>query len=238
MPTIEITEDQYDRLEDVRAELEAHRLGPYGTIRAVDAVEFLLDHYETGAELIEDETAGGQDVATPDIGGGEETTERNEEDETDGDRADEKENEDDEEGEIENDEDEQERDDEDEQERDDEDEQEKDDEDEQEKNEEGAAEEGDGKDETAEGDGEAGEDGKAEDGEREDDEAEGEDENDGGGNGSAGRLDAMMQLLEEHDDKWDESDSEDGKYAVTLPDETTEQVRTKDDVRALLFKHY
>jgi len=214
MPTIEITEDQYDRLEDVRAELEAHRLGSYGTIRAVDAVEFLLDHYETGAELIEDEAAGGQDVATPDIGGGEETTERDEENETDGDRADEKENEDDEEGEIEN------------------------DEDEQEKNEEGTAEEGDGKDETAEGDGEAGEDGKAEDGEREDDEAEGEDENDGGGNGSAGRLNAMMQLLEEHDDKWDESDSEDGKYAVTLPDETTEQVRTKDDVRALLFKHY
>jgi hypothetical protein len=47
-----------------------------------------------------------------------------------------------------------------------------------------------------------------------------------------------MQLLDDHDDKWEESGSEDGKYAVTLPDGSTEQVRTKDDVRALLFKHY
>jgi hypothetical protein len=48
----------------------------------------------------------------------------------------------------------------------------------------------------------------------------------------------MMQLLDEHDDKWAESDSENGKYDVTLPDGTTESVRTKDDIRALLFKHY
>jgi hypothetical protein len=49
----------------------------------------------------------------------------------------------------------------------------------------------------------------------------------------------MMQLLAEHDDKWEENpDAEGGKYAVTLPDGATEHVRTKDDVRALLFKHY
>lgn len=52
------------------------------------------------------------------------------------------------------------------------------------------------------------------------------------------RLEAMMNLLDEHAEKWTEVDREDGKYEVTLPDETTETVRTKDDVRALLFQHY
>ncbi|MFD1633737.1 hypothetical protein ACOZ4L_12960 [Haloplanus ruber] len=50
-------------------------------------------------------------------------------------------------------------------------------------------------------------------------------------------LNEMMSLLDTHDDKWDESDG-DERYAVALPDGTTEQVRTKDDVKALLFKHY
>lgn len=52
------------------------------------------------------------------------------------------------------------------------------------------------------------------------------------------RLAAMMTLVDDHADKWQQTDAEGGKYAVTLPDGTTEQVRTKDDVRALLFKHY
>jgi hypothetical protein len=52
------------------------------------------------------------------------------------------------------------------------------------------------------------------------------------------RLEAMMNLLDDHQDKWSEVDREDGKYEVTLPDDTTETVRTKDDVRALLFQHY
>lgn len=52
------------------------------------------------------------------------------------------------------------------------------------------------------------------------------------------RLQRMMGLLDRHDDVWDETDSEEGKYSVTLPDGSTETVRTKDDVRALLFKHY
>ncbi|WIV68070.1 hypothetical protein [Natrialbaceae archaeon AArc-T1-2] len=51
-------------------------------------------------------------------------------------------------------------------------------------------------------------------------------------------LDRMMSLLETHDDKWAESPSADYRYRVTLPDGTTEDVQTKDDVRALLFKHY
>ena len=51
-------------------------------------------------------------------------------------------------------------------------------------------------------------------------------------------LDEMMSLLETHDDKWEESGSADYRYAVDLPDGSTEQVQTKDDVRALLFKNY
>ena len=45
----------------------------------------------------------------------------------------------------------------------------------------------------------------------------------------------MLSLLEDHDDVW--SEAEEG-YAVELPDGGTEQARTKDDVRALLFQHY
>ncbi|ELY86519.1 hypothetical protein C483_18955 [Natrialba hulunbeirensis JCM 10989] len=51
-------------------------------------------------------------------------------------------------------------------------------------------------------------------------------------------LDEMMSLLETHDDKWEESSSADYRYTVTLPDGSTEDVQTKDDVRALLFKNY
>ncbi len=58
--------------------------------------------------------------------------------------------------------------------------------------------------------------------------------------GGAGgdRLNAMMKLLDTHADKWGESDSEDARYVVELPDGTEEHVQTKDDVRAMLFKNY
>jgi hypothetical protein len=52
------------------------------------------------------------------------------------------------------------------------------------------------------------------------------------------RLQQMMGLLETHSDRWSESDGEDGKYAVELPDGSTEVVRTKDDIRAVLFREY
>jgi len=164
MPTIEITAEQRERLEDVRVELEEHRLGPYGTIREVDAIEFLLDHYETGAEPGRSDADGApqEDAADDDDEGSE------------------------------------------------------------------------NKEEAEDGNDENGDDGEADGNEEEESSEDGNDEN---GDGS-GRLNAMMQLLEEHDGKWEESDSEDGKYTVTLPDDTTENVRTKDDVRALLFKHY
>ena len=61
------------------------------------------------------------------------------------------------------------------------------------------------------------------------------------GDGSADdddMLDEMMSLLETHDDKWSESNAADYRYEVELPDGSVEQVQTKDDVRALLFKNY
>ncbi|ELZ10286.1 hypothetical protein [Natrialba aegyptia] len=70
-----------------------------------------------------------------------------------------------------------------------------------------------------------------------DDEGESESE-DGGDADDDEMLDEMMSLLETHDDKWEESSSSDYRYTVTLPDGSTEDVQTKDDVRALLFKNY
>jgi hypothetical protein len=53
----------------------------------------------------------------------------------------------------------------------------------------------------------------------------------------ASRVNAMMSLLDTHDDKWREADG-DARYEVELPDGDVETARTKDDVRALLFKNY
>jgi len=57
------------------------------------------------------------------------------------------------------------------------------------------------------------------------------------GSGGDAMLNEMMSLLDTHGDKWGES-SGDERYQVDLPDGSTEQVRTKDDVKALLFEHY
>ncbi|MFC7176683.1 hypothetical protein [Halosegnis marinus] len=45
MPTIEVTEDQLDRLEAVRDDVAAALAGPYGHVRTRDAVAYLLDTY-------------------------------------------------------------------------------------------------------------------------------------------------------------------------------------------------
>ena len=63
-----------------------------------------------------------------------------------------------------------------------------------------------------------------------------EDASDEDANGGS-QLDAMMSLLDTHADKWREGDG-DARYEVDLPDGATETARTKDDVRALLFRHY
>ena len=52
------------------------------------------------------------------------------------------------------------------------------------------------------------------------------------------RLNAMMNLLDTHDDKWGEASKEDARYEVDMPDGSTEYVQTKDDVRAHIFKNY
>jgi len=51
-------------------------------------------------------------------------------------------------------------------------------------------------------------------------------------------LNEMMNLLEDHEDVWEESGAGEAKYQVELPDGDVESAATKDDVRALLFKHY
>ncbi|ELZ47156.1 hypothetical protein C464_09502 [Halorubrum coriense DSM 10284] len=60
---------------------------------------------------------------------------------------------------------------------------------------------------------------------------------DEGADGGAGQLNAMMSLLDTHGDKWREADG-DARYEVDLPDGSVETARTKDDVRALLFRNY
>lgn len=47
----------------------------------------------------------------------------------------------------------------------------------------------------------------------------------------------MLNLLERHDDKWREGSGEE-RYEVELDDGTVETARTKDDVKAILFRHY
>jgi hypothetical protein len=66
--------------------------------------------------------------------------------------------------------------------------------------------------------------------------AEGDDGDDG--DDGDGMVNAMMNLLSAHDDKWREAAGGDSRYEVDLPGGDTETARTRDDVRALLFKHY
>lgn len=63
---------------------------------------------------------------------------------------------------------------------------------------------------------------------------EGSDATDGTGNDP---LSAVNQLLDAHDGKWRESEG-DAPYEVDLPDGSTASARTRDDVRQLLFRHY
>lgn len=165
MPDIEITESQLDRLGAVQEALEAEVVGKYSHVRPADALEYLLDRYESDVDAGND--GGGTDASNDDAGDG---------DSDDG--ADDGSGEDDE----------------------------------------GPAED---HDESADDDGSTGDDDAGP--------ATGDDD---------AELDAMMNLLSEHDDVWDESSSSDARYEVELPDGSTEPARTKDDVRGLLFKHY
>ncbi|MCL9813440.1 hypothetical protein [Natranaeroarchaeum aerophilus] len=161
MPEIEITEDQQEYLEDLRSELEADIVGPYGHVRISDAVQYLIDDHDGTLD----------DVLAEGTGGVEES------DDESGDTEDEPEPED------------------------------------------------------------AETDEESEDADEADDEdANDEDESDSAESGED-RLSAMMSLLDTHDDKWRETEG-DARYEVDLPDGTTENAGTKDDVRAVLFKNY
>lgn len=52
------------------------------------------------------------------------------------------------------------------------------------------------------------------------------------------RLNSVMSLLDDNADVWREAAGGEEKYEVDLPDGGTARARTKDDVRAVLFKHY
>jgi hypothetical protein len=97
--------------------------------------------------------------------------------------------------------------------------------------------EGDGRDESIDaaddGDTTAGDDATGDDA-ADDDAADADATGDDAG---ASQLNAMMSLLDTHADKWREADG-DARYEVDLPDGDVETARTKDDVRALLFKNY
>jgi len=73
-----------------------------------------------------------------------------------------------------------------------------------------------------------------------DDDADGpEDETTEDDDEEAGKaqLNTMLNLLNTHEDKWWDAEG-DARYEVELPDGSIETARTKDDVRALLFRNY
>jgi len=216
MKTLEVTDEQYAFIQYLREEISESVVGKYGFVRERDAVQFLVDNLDEDIEIDADEfdSSATDDVAAS-VGAAidGETDPHDLEEvsyvEVETPAADEIVDEDSEDPESES-------------------------------------------DEATDGDAD---DGPADDGTSEvtegepDDEDEADDEaadGDGSaaetdGDGSADdddMLDEMMSLLETHDDKWDESSSADYRYSVELPDGSSEQVQTKDDVRALLFKNY
>lgn len=95
------------------------------------------------------------------------------------------------------------------------------------------ASEADGSDDADADDADADEDGPEDAADPDGDDADDADGDDAG----ASQLNAMMSLLDTHADKWREGDG-DARYEVDLPDGDVETARTKDDVRALLFRNY
>ncbi|WP_312910533.1 hypothetical protein [Natronosalvus caseinilyticus] len=253
MQTVEVTDEQYAVIQRLRAAISEDVVGRYGFVRERDAIQFLIDNLEAGEDgedglEVDFETDTPGRTATDDVvaavesaiesgsqaDGSDEVAEvsYDEEAETsatddggDGDTdADSAEPESDADAETEDSSD----------------------------DDTGDDEDTDDVD-ASEGDGESVDDDDDEDDTEDEDTSENEDEADGdaddenededAGDSSGAAddddmLNKMMNLLETHDDKWDESPAADYRYRVTLPDDSTEDVQTKDDVRALLFKNY
>ncbi|MFP8954131.1 hypothetical protein ACLI4Z_14355 [Natrialbaceae archaeon A-arb3/5] len=186
MKTLEVTDEQYAFIQQLREEVSESIVGKYGFVREQDALQFLIDNLDEDLDIdLEADSSAADDVSASV----------------------------------------------------------------------GAAIDGDpdpNKLEAisyAEGDESPADDPSVEDSDAESDDSETTESDDddrdgaesGGDEGEADddeMLDEMMSLLETHDDKWEESSSADYRYTVTLPDGSTEDVQTKDDVRALLFKNY
>ncbi|ELY76388.1 hypothetical protein [Natrinema gari] len=226
MKTLEVTDEQYAFIQYLREEISESVVGKYGFVREQDAVQFLVDNLDEEIEIDADEfDSSATDDVSASVGaaidGRDDPTELEEVSYVEGDAADPPA---DDAGDADG------------------------------SSETGPTDDADGTG-TDSDDGEAdpdaddgddgddedtsdnGGDGSADDGDDGDD----EDTSDNGGDGSADdddMLDEMMSLLETHDDKWAESDAADFRYTVDLPDGSSEQVQTKDDVRALLFKNY
>jgi hypothetical protein len=245
MPDVALTETQHERLAEIREELQEAFVGPYGTVRTVDAVDYLLDTYTPpdarsraeayerldGADYPELQHVASDLQSVP--GSGIDAAEMRgrllaeldpaellarldaarEDVGTEADRVEssagtEASNADGEDSEASN----------------------ADGED----SEDGADAEGTGAVDEATGSGGTAGDGTA--GEAPDTEADaGKTELET--SPAAALRTAANRLLDEHDDKWRESDG-DAPYEVDLPDGTTEAVRTRDDVRQLLFREY
>ncbi|ELY38219.1 hypothetical protein [Natronorubrum tibetense] len=209
MKTLEVTDEQYAVIQQLREEISEQVVGKYGFVRERDAVQYLIDNLDGETELEIELDADLDSSATDDVAAsvgaaidGESTPEDLEEvsyieddsvDEDDGSESD------------------------------------------------TGSEDADGEGGETDDDAEDSSEDAAGDGEPAADTETTADDGDSGGDGSADdddMLDEMMSLLETHDDKWSESSSADYRYSVDLPDGTTEDVQTKDDVRALLFKNY
>ncbi|ELY69261.1 hypothetical protein [Natrinema versiforme] len=220
MKTLEVTDEQYAFIQYLREEISDSVVGKYGFVRERDAVQFLIDNLDEDIEIDIDgefDSSATDDVSASvgaAIEGDDDPHELEEVSYVEGETpaADEVLDEDADDPDSETD---------------------------------GADDDASSEDESADAADESA-DGADSDGESDADDGDGEtaadDSDDGGdGDGSADddeMLDEMMSLLETHDDKWTESDSADFRYTVELPDGSSEQVQTKDDVRALLFKNY
>ncbi|APX95819.1 hypothetical protein [Natronorubrum daqingense] len=216
MKTLEVTDEQYAVIQHLREAISEEVVGKYGFVRERDAVQFLIDNIDGEDELEIELEADLDSSATDDVAAsvgaaieGKSTPEDLEEVSY---------IEDDGDGDDEG------------------------------SDEDGAgdaadedvdeATDGAGDDED-ENDSEDEVDAEDADGDEDDSESDsGEASASGGSADDDDMLDEMMSLLETHDDKWEESSSADFRYSVELPDGTTEDVQTKDDVRAILFKNY
>lgn len=235
MKTLEVTDEQYALIQELREDIAREVVGKYGYVRERDVVQFLLDNLDDDFDLASDLSAGEAHGTAVAYDEGDDTIDpAGEADDTDPEEVDGNPDEDepgaDETGSDETGSD-------------------------GETTDDSATEEGDEDEDTADeaveaedtaGEGDedeaADEDAAGEetlDGEEDADDASSDDATgEGGAADDDDMLDAMMNLLETHDDKWGEASSADYRYSVELPDGSTERVQTKDDVRALLFKNY